>query len=334
MLPIAAHAAAGELTPGGILDGKGMVVPLYGPPIFRPFDLGPMPVIAVPAAVVEPERGGVAADLPQTAQAKPEVKPEVKPEPAPAAEGKRGEPIGNGDYWLNYFYNIPRFFTAPTRFDTEDWIKTGAFVVVLGGAYLADESIHRFFKGHTNSFTDDLASIGYRLGDSKTIVAGAAAGYAAGYLLNDFRMRETSLLVLQSWALSAGASEGIKRLTGRERPNITDSHDNFDFLGGNGKSLPSGHATNAFSAATVIAEQYGDVVWVAPAAYGLASLVAWSRLNDNAHWTSDLVFGAGLGYAIGKVVTHFSPFREQTGMTAMPLPVSGQGGGMQLGFRF
>ena len=93
-------------------------------------------------------------------------------------------------------------------------------------------------------------------------------------------------------------------------------------------------AFNAFSTAAVIAEQYDDTVWVAPVAYGLAGLVAWSRLNDNAHWTSDLVLGAGLGYAVGKVVAHFSPFREQAGVTATPLPVSGAGGGVQLGFRF
>lgn len=301
-----------------------MIVPLYGPPIFKPFELGPTATIDPHALTPEPERPETASDLPQTAEAPA----------APAAENTPGEPIGNGDYWLNYLYNVPRFVTAPARFDTGDWIKAGAFVAVLGGAYLADERLHKFFKGHTSGATDDLAAIGYRLGDTKTIVAGAAAGYAAGYMLDDRRMRETALLVLQSWALSAGASEGLKRLIGRERPSSTDTHDDFDFLGGNGKSLPSGHAVNAFSAATVIAEQYDDTVWVAPVAYGLAGLVAWSRLNDSAHWTSDVVLGAGLGYAVGKVVTHFSPFREQTGMTTMPLPVSGPGGGVQLGFRF
>ena len=324
MLPFAAHsAAAAGLEPGGILDGQGMIVPLYGPPIFKPLDLGPPPAIRLPATQPRPAETGAASDYPQTAEAA-----------APPAPAERGEPVANGEYWLNYFYNIPRFITAPARFDTEDWIKTGAFVAILGGAYLADERIHKFFKGHTNTATDDLAAIGYRLGDSKTIVAGAAAGYAAGYLMDDRRMRETALLVLQSWALSAGASEGIKRLVGRERPNSTDTHDDFDFLGGNDKSLPSGHAVNAFSTAAVIAEQYDDTVWVAPVAYGLAGLVAWSRLNDNAHWTSDLVLGAGLGYAVGKVVAHFSPFREQAGVTATPLPVSGAGGGVQLGFRF
>ncbi len=318
-------AFAGALEPGGILDGNGMIVPLYGPPIFKPFDLGPMPVIRLPAIAPEPQQTETAADFPQTAETAAT---------APAGEAKRGEPIGNGDYWLNYLYNIPRFIAAPARFDTGDWIKTGAFVAVLGGAYLADERIHKFFKGHTSDATDDLAAIGYRLGDTKTIVAGAAAGYAVGYMLDDLRMRETALLVLQSWALSAGASEGLKRLIARERPGTTDTHDDFDFLGGNEKSLPSGHAANAFSAAAVIAEQYDDTVWVAPVAYGLAGLVAWSRLNDNAHWASDVVLGAGLGYAVGKVVAHFSPFREQSGVTAMPLPVSGPGGGVQLGFRF
>jgi membrane-associated phospholipid phosphatase len=312
--------------PGGILDGQAMIVPLYGPPIFKPVELGAMPALAPPA--IPPQVADTASGDPRS--------PATAPAPSgDAANPARapGEPAMNGDYWLNYFYNIPRFFTAPARFDTEDWIKFGAFVAAVGGAYALDTKANRFFHDNRSNASDGLAAVGYRLGDSKTIVAGAAAGYALGYALDDRRARETALLVLQTWGLGALGSEGLKRLIGRERPSSNKNHDDFDFLGGNDKSFPSGHAVNAFGVASVLAEQYDDVAWAAPAAYAVAGLVAWSRLNDNAHWLSDVAFGAGLGYAVGKIVTHFSPFRDNPDLSVSPMGLPG-GGGVVLGFRY
>jgi membrane-associated phospholipid phosphatase len=36
------------------------------------------------------------------------------------------------------------------------------------------------------------------------------------------------------------------------------------------------------------------------AAYCLAALVATSRINDNKHYLSDVIFGAGLGTVVGR----------------------------------
>jgi membrane-associated phospholipid phosphatase len=312
---------------GGILTGEEWRAPLYGRPIFPPLSFDADLTLAS-TAYSQAEQTDVAPAA-QTAATPQEAYASTSP-PRP-----RGEPILNSDYWLNYFWNIPRFVTAPLRFDTSDWIKTGAFLAAAGGAYLADERVHRFFHDHRSSQSDALAAIGYRLGDSKTIIAGSLGGYVAGYGVaamnngNDYRIRETSLLVLQSFAFSELLAEGAKRISGRERPDTTDDHSNWR---SGGKSFFSGHTVNAFSTAAVISEQY-DEVWVAPVAYGLAGLVAWSRLNDNAHWTSDVVVGAAVGYAVGKLVTHFSPFRDQPGMSLSPMGLPG-GGGVQVGFRF
>lgn len=273
-------------------------------------------------------------DAPEQLAAAPDPGPTAVPasatgDPAPASPG---EPLLNGDYWLSYLTDIPRFFTAPLRFDTTDWIKTGAFVIAAGGAYLGDEHIKRFFRDHRTSTGDSIAAFGYRLGDSKTILGGSALAYAVGYAADDRKTRETALLVLQSWALTQAAVEGTKYLAGRQRPGYTDDKAQFEGPGGAGKSFFSGHAANAFAVAAVVSEQYEDP-WVAPVAYGLAGLVAWSRVNDNAHWASDVVVGAGVGYAVGKLVTHFSPFKDDVGLTATPMIAPG-GGGVQLGFRF
>src|SRR4029450_10811094 len=65
-------------------------------------------------------------------------------------------------------------------------------------------------------------------------------------------------------------------------------------------AFPSGHASSAFAAASVLERHFGyRGSW--PALLG-ASYVATSRLVDNRHFLSDVVFGAALGTATGWAV--------------------------------
>ena len=80
---------------------------------------------------------------------------------------------------------------------------------------------------------------------------------------------------------------GIKFITGRIRPDGT-----------NRRSFPSGHTSSSFLAATIADDLYGSKIGVP--AYLLAGLTGLSRIHDNKHYLSDVIFGAGLGIALGK----------------------------------
>jgi membrane-associated phospholipid phosphatase len=67
-------------------------------------------------------------------------------------------------------------------------------------------------------------------------------------------------------------------------------------------SYPSGHTALVFSAATVFSLYYHEKTWLVVTAYSLATLIGISRINDDKHWASDVLGGAVLGYAIGKLV--------------------------------
>ena len=68
-------------------------------------------------------------------------------------------------------------------------------------------------------------------------------------------------------------------------------------------SFPSGHASAAFTAAGVLAQ--GDPLW--PLYYGVAVVVASSRVYVKIHHASDVVAGAALGVGLAAVARRVWP---------------------------
>jgi membrane-associated phospholipid phosphatase len=139
-------------------------------------------------------------------------------------------------------------------------------------------------------------------------------------------------------ALSGVLTAAVKDLAGRARPYVSVDTNAHDFKFGRGfgnggfQSFPSGHSTAAFAAASVVTSEsqrwWPHETWlVASAMYGGASLVALSRMYNNAHWASDVVLGAGIGTFSGiKVVryNHGHPHnfidRALLGLEVTPVP--------------
>jgi membrane-associated phospholipid phosphatase len=65
-------------------------------------------------------------------------------------------------------------------------------------------------------------------------------------------------------------------------------------------AMPSGHAAAAFALATSLADDIHRP-WATVGLYGMASAVAWSRVNDNRHWLTDVAAGALVGITSAKL---------------------------------
>jgi membrane-associated phospholipid phosphatase len=91
----------------------------------------------------------------------------------------------------------------------------------------------------------------------------------------------------------------LKGITQRARP--MDGVERSEFFDG-GNSFPSGHSTQAWAVATVIANEYKHRPAVQIAAYGIASAVSVARFTGHKHYISDVIAGSALGYGIGKFV--------------------------------
>ncbi len=232
-------------------------------------------------------------------------------------------PIMNGDYWANYPLNLYRFVSAPSRWGGGEWLTAGLFAAGVGGLFLIDEDIQDWWQHDVRGdLTDNLASTFEPLGHNKNTFAGAAALAGFGMLIDNHKAQETGLLAMQAILLTAPLVEALKLTGGRHRPNHSpnDAHVwDGPAWSQEQKSFASGHAAYAFTAATVIANQYKDNWLVPVGAYSVAGLTALSRVNDNKHWVSDIVVGAALGWGIGTIVTHFSPFNENNRLTFSPM---------------
>jgi membrane-associated phospholipid phosphatase len=148
--------------------------------------------------------------------------------------------------------------------------------------------------------------LGSVLGDAWTQVSGAAATYAIGRIGGNAELTHVGGDLLRAHALNGIITQGLKVTVDRTRPS------------GGHHSFPSGHTSASFVTASVLHGHYG---WKAGApAYATAVFIGWTRLRDNVHWVSDVIFGGTLGVMIGQSVT--AGHRERA-WTIVPARTSG-----------
>ena len=137
---------------------------------------------------------------------------------------------------------------------------------------------------------DQAFEPGELLGSALVQVGGAFATYGIGSLLGKPGVAELGRDLVRAQLLTQGVTQLAKHVVGRTRPD-----------GSSQTSFPSGHASGIFATATVLSRHYGWKVGIP--AFGVASHVAASRLAENKHFLSDVVFGAAIGLTAGRTVT-------------------------------
>jgi membrane-associated phospholipid phosphatase len=85
--------------------------------------------------------------------------------------------------------------------------------------------------------------------------------------------------------------------------------------------------------ATVVASEYKEHALVPPVAYGVALLTALSRVNDNKHWTSDVLFGSVTGYFIARSVINLHSGKKRSRISVLPAIDAGRTA-LMLSYRF
>ena len=202
------------------------------------------------------------------------------------------------------------FKAFPRR--TSTWV-----ILAIGGAAAA--IAHPFDGEVTAAFVESDAAgrifvAGKWIG-SAYVQAGAAVGlYAIGrYALphadgapKTNKVSHLGFDLLRALLVSQAFTHGIKITVRRDRPT------------GECCSFPSGHSSAAFATAAVIERHLG--YRGALPTFAIAAYVGMSRLHDNRHFLSDVMFGGALGVATGWTVVGR---HGRSSYAVMPVPVPG-----------
>jgi membrane-associated phospholipid phosphatase len=250
-----------------------------------------------PAAVSVDEAGAVQAPAPQTPPPDAEKPPPVGP-PPPHTGVKATLKAIPGD-----FAHLP----------------TGINVSILGiGGVLAlavhpyDQSVNSHFRGSKSLFYP-----GKFLGNGVILLGISFGTYGFGRATDNRVVSHLGMDLLRAAAVSGTITYAIKLTVRRDRPT------------GNCCSFPSGHSSGTFAFASVLWRHLG---WKAAVpTYTVATYVAISRLHEDVHWLSDVVFGAAIGAVSGRAVTRHD--RHFWGVYPMPVPGGGVGVAVSGSFR-
>jgi membrane-associated phospholipid phosphatase len=222
------------------------------------------------------------------------------------------------DYGKQLWDSAGFMVTSPGRWDQQDWIDIGvASAGVVGTAALVDSPLDDYVKDHPDANWGKFAAHFEKFGAEYSF-ATLGIFYADGLIFKHPRSRLVGEDGLTASILSSTITWTLKEVVGRSRPNANLGAFHFAPFSGNA-SFPSGHATQAFAVASVIAARYGDNLWVDTAAYGTATMVGAARIFHRAHFASDVLAGALIGNSVGRMVVRHHDGRRDANFSIAPM---------------
>ena len=194
--------------------------------------------------------------------------------------------------------------SAPWGWDSDAWLCAALGTAsVLGTALVLDNPVHRAVLRNDSPSLHRWANNLAPIGNEYSFVA-AGGFYVYGLVARDAETRATGADTLSALLITGASLIPLKYGLGRARPDDNLGNHSFKPLSSR-DSFASAHTAFAFTAAAAITEHYSDT-WVQVTAYGLATAAGLSRLEQNVHWTSDVLAGALIGTTIGKLVTRMN----------------------------
>jgi membrane-associated phospholipid phosphatase len=201
---------------------------------------------------------------------------------------------------------------------------------ILAAAIFIDAPVGHYFDGPHSTTANNAANLFDKFGEAPGMVAVVGGLGVTALVTHDRRIAQSTLRAAVGLALADGMSTILKYGVGRQRPYGDPDRDGTDFhlLGGGpaaDQSFPSGHATVSFALATTLGDAIGHT-WARIGLYGLATGTAWARLQQEDHWVTDVVAGAGIGILSAK----FADGRLRIfGLRAPHVLLSPQGAGLR-----
>ncbi|HSC09499.1 MAG TPA: phosphatase PAP2 family protein [Rhodanobacteraceae bacterium] len=248
---------------------------------------------------------------------------DTAPDPMTAATKTGPEGWISVDYAKLLWDDTKETATAPLHWDADEWRNFG---LITGGLAISvaflDKPIRDAAQRSRSSSADDFFRNVEKFGTKQYGLPVLFGFYAVGLAVDDYNAKTVALDGFSASVISSLTTSVFKGIAGRARPNSGLGPHHWNPFGGD-QSFPSGHATGAFAFASVIAGHY-DSAWVATTAYTIASLVGVARIEQDAHWASDVVAGGLIGGLIGHHLVQFNETWRENHELALEIGTDGR----------
>src|SRR5262245_45829565 len=218
--------------------------------------------------------------------------------------------------YLEWLWKDPvNLVTRPAYWRGGEWTTFGIEAGITGALLPLDDSVRDLFQdNHSASVDSALNTIRDATGAGATFFAAGAVMFGSGLIVHNEKLADSGFLAFESVVYAGALAQGIKFLTGRERPDV--AKDQYQFHGpgsGSNTAFVSGEGAVAFAFASSVSEVWQNP-WVSWPLYTLAGAVSAQRITSNKHWLSDVVGGAFLGHVVGQNLVRFHYRHDRDGV--------------------
>jgi membrane-associated phospholipid phosphatase len=172
------------------------------------------------------------------------------------------------------------------------WLVGGTLTLA---AFKYDHDIYRFYADkEIEEFPD---SVGDSMGTGVPGAALALLTMGTGWLFNSKGITGAGVAHAEALIATFAYTSILKVAIERDRPPAFMNDSKETPYTAFNASFPSGHTSTAFATAGSIMASAGPIIGFPFLA--LAALTGYSRVQQRAHYTGDVIFGATLGYTMG-----------------------------------
>jgi undecaprenyl-diphosphatase len=175
-----------------------------------------------------------------------------------------------------------------------------ALALTFWAMFQLDVRLARWIQDINAPWFETVGRAGQLLGDWRSLLGISGALLAAGWMFDRPAIRRLGLDTLVAHGMAALAVQTLKHALGRPRPRLTHTSNMFagpSFESGM-DSFPSGHTTASCAIAVVVARSFPSIAWLP---YGVAAVIAASRVIHGSHFPADVLAGVVLGILVGFV---------------------------------
>ena len=193
-----------------------------------------------------------------------------------------------------------------------------AWIIPVGiAASAALDPEMREWSLHTHSRSlDHFAKLVNPLGTAQRLVPAMAITYVTALLTGRDSLAAGTLNTAAAYVASDLVESALKPIVGRERPHVEGNSHRFRpfTASGDWHSFPSAHVAHITSIAQAISMQTQSRP-VTALCSSLVALVAWDRVYEDQHWTSDVTVTIALsslvsGATVRWLESHWSRSRD------------------------